>query len=221
MSVSVLFPYRPDGGRRDHLASWVNARWKSHFPEFELVWGEPYGGPFNRSQAINNAFMQSSGDVLIVSDLDTICQKADVEAAMDAVDDGAPWGYGYRGYFNLTREFSDEILDQDPAAPIPLVNVRFEDWGFENVSGMTILTRPAFIEVGGFDEEFIGWGFEDLAFDRIANNRLGPPFRVPQGYLLHLWHPRPVSHPANYEANKEHYEGTYFRSMEYSRRWVR
>ena len=222
MSVSVLFPYRPDGGQRDRLASWVTARWQHYFPDFELVRGEPaYNQPFNRSQAINKAFKDSHGTHIIVADLDTIFCPEDIDQSFTLIEGGALWGYAFRGYFNLTQEFTESLLEKPPSEKVALQDARFQDWGFENVSGMIVMTRQAFREIGGFDEDFKGWGWEDFAFDAVATKRLGPPFRVPQGYVLHLWHPLACVDRKAYEKNREHYESEYVgRDLQYVRKWL-
>lgn len=221
MSVSVCFPYRPDHGRRDAIADWVTARWQAHFPDFELVRGEPDPTqPFNRSQGINIAVRRSHGNTLIVADLDTIFNPEDINAALDLIDGGALWGYAFRGYFNLTQDYTDFLMDLDPAVTIPLPQIRFEDWGFENVSGMTVIGRQAMMEVGGFDEEFKGWGVEDYAFDRLATHRLGEPFRVPKGYVMHLWHPKATVNEQAFARNQARFDEQYSR-VEYLDRMPR
>lgn len=54
-------------------------------------------------------------------------------------------------------------------------------------SGAVAISRQCFEEVGGYDERFTGWGYEDLDFARRCAARW-PIRRVP-GELRHLWHP--------------------------------
>lgn len=44
-----------------------------------------------------------------------------------------------------------------------------------------------FVNVGGYDPAFVGWGYEDLAFDLAFESIVGPTARVP-GDLIHIWH---------------------------------
>ena len=68
---------------------------------------------------------------------------------------------------------------------------------------VSALHRELWDEIGGFDERFQGWGFEDLCFMHAAG-QVGSVNRVP-GIVYHLWHPRPeggdADHP-NYKANE-------------------
>jgi hypothetical protein len=65
VKVSVLVPYRSDGGHRQKTWEWLAARWAGLFPQFEVVTGEPSDpcpdpGQFNRPQAINAAAAKAS-----------------------------------------------------------------------------------------------------------------------------------------------------------------
>ena len=59
--------------------------------------------------------------------------------------------------------------------------------------GSVAITREAFEAIGGFDEDFVGWGGEDVEFWQRARTRRVWNF----GYLplVHLWHP---SQPGKY-----------------------
>jgi hypothetical protein len=50
------------------------------------------------------------------------------------------------------------------------------------------MPRAVFDDLGGFDERFKGWGFEDMAFQSAICGLYGYE-RIP-GDVVHLWHPR-------------------------------
>ncbi len=53
--------------------------------------------------------------------------------------------------------------------------------------GSLVIEKAAYLDIGGFDESFVGWGGEDNElWERVSTLRL-----YPYGYLpmLHLWHP--------------------------------
>jgi predicted glycosyltransferase involved in capsule biosynthesis len=58
-------------------------------------------------------------------------------------------------------------------------------------AGLLVLSREAWEKVGGYDEAFIGWGYEDNAFQASLDRRVGHFDRV-DGFVVHLWHPAPV-----------------------------
>jgi hypothetical protein len=80
------------------------------------------------------------------------------------------------------------------------------DWLRSSCSGALVVTRMLWEEVGGFDEGFVGWGFEDLAarlaFEAMAGHEM---LRV-YGALYHLFHDTSADHyPASptVTANRE------------------
>lgn len=202
--ASVCFPYRSDGGRRDQILAWTSLRWGLLFPQFEQIWGQSDDGLFNRSQAINRAVQRATHDIILIADTDTVFHKPFVEEALQLLK-SAPWGFAYRSFFTLTEAASNQILALPPDETIPVQSVTFEDWGNLNVSGVLAIRKSAFMATG-FDEGFVGWGYEDMAFAQVAERELGPPFRVEQGYVFHLWHER--AHQGE-DQNLERYEGLY------------
>ncbi len=52
--------------------------------------------------------------------------------------------------------------------------------------GCSAVRRDLFLELGGLDERFSGWGYEDLEFNGRADEA-GVTRRLP-GELRHLWH---------------------------------
>jgi hypothetical protein len=53
------------------------------------------------------------------------------------------------------------------------------------------IPRAVFDDLGGFDERFVGWGFEDMAFQSVVCGLYG--WERIDGDVYHLWHPRGVS----------------------------
>jgi len=55
------------------------------------------------------------------------------------------------------------------------------------VGGSVALRREAYYRIGGMDENFIGWGFEDIEFyQRIVTMNI---FQGRVAPAIHLWHP--------------------------------
>jgi mannosyltransferase OCH1-like enzyme len=55
-------------------------------------------------------------------------------------------------------------------------------------SSVVIVTRKLWDDVGGFDESFAGWGFEDNAFAAACETFSDAPVLKMPGELWHLWH---------------------------------
>ena len=59
--------------------------------------------------------------------------------------------------------------------------------GHPSVSSVVVVSRKQWDLIGGFDEQFKGWGFEDTAFAAAAAT-FGGIVRM-DGEVIHFWHP--------------------------------
>lgn len=192
MNVSILVPRRSDGGRRDNLWAWVKARWERDHPDWPVREGHHDDGPFNRSAAINQAARDAGDfDIAIVADSDSFVGHSQIEAAVDTCAATGQMTLAYDRFAYLSRAMSDQIMsgfEGDWTAGV--------EWALPGTcSSMVIVTRAVWDESEGFDEGFVGWGGEDIAFSHKAQTFGGGLQRVP-GFLWHLWHP-PAVHASN------------------------
>lgn len=207
--LSVIVPYRPDGGHRDRSWEWVRSRWEALLPRADIVIGTDDGGSspgeFNHPLAINRAVADSVGDVLLIADADTAFDPLWVERANLLVEYGeAPWIMPMY-YDKLTERFSSWVLEQDPRLIIEPTADDI-DWRGSNVSwaGLIMVSRTAFNFVGGYDERFAWWGADDVAFGLTMDALIGRHLRL-KGSAFHLWHPQPASdtqHPHSAAQNR-------------------
>lgn len=213
MSLSVLVPWRPStDGYRNRSFAWLRHRYHQLLPDAQLVIGTSSAERFNRSEARNNAFNYSDGDVVLIADADTIFHAQSIRlAVMVAATGAAHWviPYGEKRYYNLSHRRTEEILALDPAADIPEPTDE-DDWEHKLTSwaGLLVVTRAAYQEAGGYDERFAGWGYEDNAFRAALDHRVGPHSRL-DGHCEHLWHPVAVGEcfdNPDIEANRKLYQ---------------
>ena len=184
MRVVALVPWRSDGGRRDVLWAWVRERWERLHPEWPVYVGESPDGPFCRSHALNRASKAAGAwDVAVLLDADAIVDPDRLREAVLKADTTGGFVIAYDRYCYLDKPMTDRILDGFTNNWWPGV-----EWSMTNTCS-TVVTVPRRLwdQVGGFDEGFIGWGFEDCAFS-VACAAFGGRYRVP-GELWHLWHP--------------------------------
>lgn len=204
MAVAVLVPRRADGGRRDAVWSWVRERWAAEHPSFEVIEGACPDGPFNRSAAINDAASQTDADILIIADADSFASAAQIDMAVDQISATRAFWLPYDTYRYLSRAMSDAVMDGFSGDW--LTGVEFSMTG--TCSSVVIVTTELFGLVGGFDEGFQGWGFEDVAFSHAAQTFGGGVSRVP-GDVWHLWHTPSTENNHNspiWQANRERME---------------
>lgn len=187
--VSVLIPWKRGSGsvERETIFRWTQLRWLDLLPKAELVVAGDDSVPFNRSRARNNAFANSFGDILVIADADTIVpDQGAIDRAIEAAEAGE-WVLPYDIYYNATQSQTARLLDRRPSVNVP----EPEEWEFrltDSSAGVLVMPRAAFEAAGGYDESFVGWGFEDRAFADALDTLWGPCRRLP-GYVVHLWHP--------------------------------
>jgi len=195
--VSVLIPYREQGGWRDRHLNTVMDHWRSALGDTgEVILGScSADSPFNRSEACNDAFDGSIGSLIAIADADTLFDPNAITLATAAVTNGAPWVVPHDMYYNATREWTQDFYACDQKNREQklrsIVHPLHHEHALKNtISGMLVMSRDAFVTAGGMDQRFIGWGYEDDAFGYALWTLVGKPVRVLESFVVHLWHPR-------------------------------
>jgi predicted glycosyltransferase involved in capsule biosynthesis len=205
VDLSVLIPYGGDEEWRERNFHWLLRRYGDLLPGAQIVIGSS-DEPFSRARARNQAFSQCTGDTLLIADADTLFHVDQIEAAVQLLHRRRTWVIPYTWYYNLSREVTNSVLNLDPTETIlePTSTSSYEH-KVESWAGLLVMSRTAFELVGGYDERFQGWGYEDNAFRLALDTLWGPHERVGWGYCLHLWHPAPESEcfgQPNIDANR-------------------
>lgn len=185
MRSVVLVPRRAGNPYRDSVWEWVSAWWDQHVG-LPVYVGEHLDGPFNRSAALNAASaLAGEWDVAILIDADVILDPRLVFATL-AIASGTPGpALAYDERIHLDRHGTRLILDGFSGSWRPFTRTRLTD----SCSSAIAVSRDLWETSGGFDEMFVGWGWEDVAF-RCAVETFGLPLTKLQGTLWHLWHPK-------------------------------
>lgn len=190
LSLSILVPYRSDGGPRQRIADWVRGRMEAQFADAEIIWADDGSEQFSRSGSRNEAARRANGDVFLFVDADTCFSEAQIRRGLSLIEQGAPWvlPYGNREYFNLTQEDSEALL----TGPVDVLLERPLQWEhrIESWAGAVMVPRSAFELVCGYDERFNGWGGEDNAFRFALDAVVGGYTRLALENVQHIWHPR-------------------------------
>jgi hypothetical protein len=131
------------------------------------------GFDYCRSATFNAAARMARGSVLIAHDNDMLVPERYAAEILARVREGAQFIDPKRFIF---------YLDENER----LTNIT------QNLKGGSIAaTREAYLAIGGFDEDFVGWGGEDLEFWERARE-YGRVYEYGWLPLLHLWHaPQP------------------------------
>jgi Glycosyltransferases, probably involved in cell wall biogenesis len=196
--LSILIPYKSDGGPRDAVFQWVVRYYRTMFPAAEICIGDPGSGDFSRARAINAAARKATRDIFLISDADVVISPSAIFRALELLDRYA-WVIPYNRVLNLSETITNQLLATEPVWPLGL-DLEFSVRNKRNVGGMNVVPRRAFEKVRGFDEGFVDWGGQDGAFYVSLNTLCGPNARLEED-LIHLWHPpslrRDNAHYAN------------------------
>jgi len=158
---------------RDHLPPWVRY---IHTPPPDPDM------PYARSWAFNVAAKQARAPVLIFHDNDILLPATAAAAMVGRVQAGYEVVDLKRLIFYMAplETGMEQALQSGVAPEVERV--------IENLAagGSLAITREAFHCIGGFDEQFIGWGGEDNEFwDRCLTRKIWTDGFLP---LIHLWH---------------------------------
>lgn len=206
MTVAVIIPAGGElDSSRTRSLGMVASLYAEFFPDWEVIVGRN-DGLFNRARAINDAVAETDADVIVFNDADSLVEPAHISRMVhDAHAPGLV--FGYTRYRRLNRRATEGLSSYIMAFTQP---DQFFDWEMLNAgsNGCAAIRRECFEQVGGLDEKFEGWGYEDLAFDVICEAHW--PSRRVAGDLVHLWHPTAENtHPELTKANEARYLNEY------------
>jgi glycosyltransferase involved in cell wall biosynthesis len=197
--VSVLVPWRSDGGPRDAAWAWIRRRYELLHPGWQIVTGAPPPGPWRKGSAIQDALGRATGDVLVLADADCVIAPEALEEAV-ALTETEPWIIPHLAVKRLDDASTRRLLAQDPATAKPGGTLSRRTYrGFAG-GGMVALQRSKYEATGGLPDVFRGWGAEDEALAVILDTLLGPHTRLKHD-LWHLWHPQ-TPRGQGYEENR-------------------
>lgn len=182
MTVSVLVPYRPDGGQRERVwEEFLRGKWGEHFPEWEVVTGTCPDGPWVKSLAVADALSRASGDLLVLSDADVWTDG--IEEAVWQLRDHQ-WAIPHTMVHRLSRFATDDVM---AGLPIDEDDLDEPKHLGQLAGGMTAIRRKLY-EEAPIDPRFRGWGQEDWAAALAWRALGGAPWRG-HDPLWHFWHP--------------------------------
>ena len=202
--ISLLIPFRDDHeeGRADNWV-WLRQYWEHVLPEAEISLGDAPGSPFSKTCAINAAYRESHGDVLVLLDADCYIDAQVILHCADEIRKGrdrapreAVWFIPYKRLFRLTRISTLYLTSSEPVDPFSFDSPPEDvDVGPTNGSGfghwfgalIQMMPREAFEAAHGMDPRFRGWGGEDVAFV-LALDTLFGMHRLTDNQVLSLWH---------------------------------
>lgn len=196
MRTVLLVPRRNDNGPRDAIWAWCKARWQQYFPDVPIYEGHHLDGPFNRSAAVNSAARLADEDgrwdIGIVIDSDVFLRVSQVRKAIATAEDTGKVTWGHRRWRGISESWTvrtvADATDFGAELDATDLDILVERTNPISWSCCIAIPRAVWDDMGGFDERFKGWGFEDMAFQSLVVGLYGHE-RI-DGDVIHLWHPR-------------------------------
>lgn len=186
MKISALIPYKPDFGRRDILWSITQKRYADLMPYIEVSIGLDDNEPFCRAKAVNEAASNATGEIFIIIDADVVFNFDLVFKIIRNIDI-YPWIVPFRNGYRLTQKATDQLISEGLSKSI---RINPDDYEFIQLGPgplMNVMKRSCFEKIGGLDERFSGYGYEDLAMVLALDTLCGPHFTM-EDNIFHLWH---------------------------------
>jgi GT2 family glycosyltransferase len=197
--LSICTAVRHDNGVRDRLLNWTVPGWKSIRDDIEVIVGEDdYKGGFCLPMAHNDAARKASSELLLFMDNDVVPNREIIEWLLETDRNGRKWGWPYHNYCPLTPEATERFLSGTTGADFTINKADYGGYHMLDFGGACwMVEKQLYWKVGGQDEKFRGWGWEDTCLFHMLKTFGGPPFIAPSISLFHLCHP----HLPNPEVN--------------------
>jgi N-terminal domain of galactosyltransferase len=156
---------------------------RAALPGFPLLLVDSGHETFNRAASRNLGVRRADPDeIVVVCDADTLPEPAPLANAVASAYSGR-LHYPFTTCHYLTEAGTELVLQgQLPDS----MRIEFSILGAQG--GIFVMRAGAWLEVGGMDERFAGWGYEDNAWHTAVARTIGQPIRH-EGVAWHLWHP--------------------------------
>lgn len=178
----VVVPWRDDGGRAAGCKVVCDAL-RAALPGWPLILVDSGHEVFNRSASRNLGVKAAAPDsIVVVCDADTLPDSQSLKNSIQRAYDGR-LHYPFAVVNYLTEAGTAFVLDGQPPDPERIENSIPSAQG-----GIMVMRASAWLAVGGMDEAFVGWGYEDNAWYAKVAKTVGPPIHH-HGVAWHLWHP--------------------------------
>lgn len=205
MKISVLVPFgadeSEDGKWRRRVWEYLRPQWEE-FPTLELVVGHdrahgdrPYffnpsgqkewlgsSAPFSVSRALNDAASRATGDAFLLFGADHVPDSIVLDFAREQLMRHR-WVRLYDRIAYLSHSATHLLLNHS--------QVDAKEWHPISApcDGVLAVRRCAWEQVGGMDEEYEGWGYEDTdLLHRLQRHVPGGRMEPSGAYLRELWH---------------------------------
>ena len=188
MTVDVIIPWRDTGCeyRKKSLEFIFNLYSKN----FSVTLSDSPGKEFNRAAARNSGVFASKADIVVVTDADLFVPVSQISRAISEASKQSAQIRPFSEFGHMGEMATRYFMDSGPYTEITKDQFETLSVLWPGIHGGTfVMRRDLWLKVGGMDENFVGWGGEDNAFNIRCQSRLGSSLTVLDGYALHMFHP--------------------------------
>jgi len=186
--------------------------------------------PFNKSACLNVGAIYATGEILFTLDADVVLNTSFLEDAIEAVKSGPCFVSAAERLESDPSKQGErwnpesKVTEQSSIYRLAAENGRSATYeysdrreGIRTGPGDIVIRRKDYLEIGGFNSQLVGWGFEDYDFQIRVQLGLGLERRT-FGQVLHVSHEygggRTTLGANKSVAFKNYAEGNYLGSFE-------
>jgi predicted glycosyltransferase involved in capsule biosynthesis len=159
------------------------------FPDSTIYYADKEEEIFNVSGSRNHGCLSAikdGCDMLLVVDADTLLSKESVESAIVKAVENDCVCLPYTTYNRLYKQVSTSLIDKEKSYED--LAVYGADSLLEHPGGAYVMSSSTFLLLNGWDQRFVGWGYEDDAFLEAHRVYLDKDIQRVEGYALSLFH---------------------------------
>lgn len=165
---------------------------KADIPNVNYIFRVDSDPIFHRTKYLNLLLNKTTCSIVGIWDTDVFICKKQIEDAIENIRLGdAVMSFPYDGRFLMLspEQSEDFVKTRSMSFLVKNLDLYHLVHGFHSVGGAFFVNRSVYLQAGGENEEFYGWGPEDA--ERVKRMEiLGMPFYRSEGPLFHLFHPR-------------------------------
>lgn len=164
MDVHVVMPWRPQPSRL-YMFGVVNEWIVREFPEWTRHHVDTPGRQFNVSACRNTGVRmaeESGADIVVILDADVVLAPENMAAAVSMVESDGGFVIPYTTYWCLDAQGEQQMQAGIPMEKCHSVHMK------GSIAGAWVTTPKDWWDVGGNDERFAGWGWEDTSWHCAA-----------------------------------------------------
>jgi len=163
MKLGIAMPWRPQPTRLRAKDATVKY-YEEELPDAKIYYADYPSTKFNLSASRNlatEAAIADGCDVILIVDADCLIHRDPLKEAIEKASKQNLIFTPYTDLMFADENISNQLINGEVTVteligrPIPILN-----W---QVGGAYVMNATVFEEFNGWDERFVGWGFEDMA----------------------------------------------------------